>query len=66
MAAKTRNFFSAWSTIVDLRALVHEINLDAAKIARRAADRVANETGSRDLLAGQWVLFPLPLPFRRT
>jgi 5-methyltetrahydrofolate--homocysteine methyltransferase len=44
---------------VDLRALVHEINSEAARIARRAADRVANETGQQRFVGGS--VGPLPV-----
>src|SRR5207249_10055908 len=40
-------------------ALVHEINFDAARIARHAADRVANETGQQRLVGGS--MGPLPV-----
>src|SRR5438552_5415043 len=44
---------------VDLRALVREMNLAAAQIARRAADRVSNQTGRLRFVAGS--LGPLPV-----
>src|SRR2546430_16875783 len=43
---KDQEFFQRVVDDVDLRALVREMNLAAATIARRAADRVANETGA--------------------
>ena len=43
----------------DLRALVQEMNVAAAKIARRAAERVPNETGTPRFVAGS--LGPLPV-----
>src|ERR1700719_854141 len=49
---KDQEFFQRVVDDVDLRALVHEMNLGAAQIARRAADRVANETGKRRFVAG--------------
>src|SRR6266702_374057 len=39
---KDQQFFQRVVDDVDLRALVHEMNLAAAKMARRAADRVSN------------------------
>jgi len=44
---------------VDLRTLVHEINFEAAKIARQAADRVGNETGQQRFVGGS--MGPLPV-----
>jgi 5-methyltetrahydrofolate--homocysteine methyltransferase len=44
---------------VDLRNLVHEINVTAATLARQAADRTMNETGQRRFVAGS--LGPLPV-----
>src|ERR1051325_2782960 len=44
---KDQEFLQRVVDDVDLRALVHEINFEAAKIARRAADRIANEKGHR-------------------
>src|SRR5207245_8935109 len=43
----------------ELRALLHEMNVAAAKIARRAAERVANQTGTRRFVAGS--IGPLPV-----
>ena len=43
----------------ELVALAHEMNVAAAKIARTAADRVANKTGSPRFVAG--ALGPLPV-----
>src|SRR5207302_6379626 len=42
---KDQEFFQRVVDDVDLRALVHELNVEAAKIARRAADRIASESG---------------------
>jgi 5-methyltetrahydrofolate--homocysteine methyltransferase len=56
---KDQEFFQRVVDDVDLHALVHEMNLGAAQIARRAADRVANETGKRRFVAGS--LGPLPV-----
>src|SRR5881398_3591763 len=44
---KDQEFFQRVVNDVDLRTLVHEINFEAAKIARQAADRVGNETGQQ-------------------
>src|SRR5436190_184702 len=44
---------------VGLRALVYEINFRAARIARQAADRVANETGQQRFVGGS--MGPLPV-----
>jgi 5-methyltetrahydrofolate--homocysteine methyltransferase len=56
---KDQHFFQDVIDDVDLRALVHEMNVEAAKIARRAAERVANETGARRFVAGS--MGPLPV-----
>src|SRR3989441_3230078 len=56
---KDQEFFQRVVDDVDLRALVHEINLDAAGIARRVADRVANETGQQRFVGGS--MGPLPV-----
>src|SRR5438445_10544357 len=40
---KDRQFFQLVVDDVDLRALVHEMNVAAAKIARRATDRVSDQ-----------------------
>src|SRR5207247_4924882 len=60
---KDQKFFQRVVEDVDLRKLVHEINLAAAKIARRAAQRVAEQTGSRRSVAGSWGPIPLPPSF---
>src|SRR5207244_6246133 len=44
---KDQEFFQRVVDDPDLRALVREMNFEAARIARRAADRVANETGQQ-------------------
>jgi 5-methyltetrahydrofolate--homocysteine methyltransferase len=44
---------------VGLRGLVHEINFEAARIARRATDRAANETGQQRFVGGS--MGPLPV-----
>src|ERR1700736_5162495 len=56
---KDQEFFQRVVDDADYRALVHEINLSAAQIARRIADRVANETGAPRFVAGS--LGPLPV-----
>ncbi len=42
-----------------LRDLAYEMNLEAAKVARRAADRVANQTGKQRFVAG--AIGPMPV-----
>src|SRR5437016_1448461 len=49
---KNQDFFQRVVDDVDLRALVHEMNVTAAKMARRAVDRMADQTGARRLVAG--------------
>ena len=56
---KDRQFFQRVVDDVDLRTLVHEMNVTAATIARRAADRVANKTGTPGFVAGS--MGPLPV-----
>jgi 5-methyltetrahydrofolate--homocysteine methyltransferase len=56
---KDRQFFQRVVDDVDLRALLHEMNVAAATIARRAADRVADKTGTRRFVAGS--IGPLPV-----
>src|SRR5947208_454842 len=56
---KNQKFFQRVVDDPDLRALVREINLAAAKIARSAAERVANQTGTRRFVAGS--IGPLPV-----
>jgi 5-methyltetrahydrofolate--homocysteine methyltransferase len=56
---KDQEFFQSVVDDVDLRNLVREINCEAAKIARKAADRTANETGQRRFVGG--ALGPLPV-----
>ena len=56
---KDPEFFQRVVDDADLIALVHEINVSAARIARQAADAVANETGLRRFVAGS--LGPLPV-----
>src|SRR5437867_12929106 len=56
---KDQEFFQRVIDDVDLRALVHELNFEAAKIARRAADRITNATGHRRFVGGS--MRPLPV-----
>src|SRR4029077_17921167 len=56
---KDQEFFQSVVEDSDLRALVHEINSEAARIARRAADRVATETGQQRFVGGS--MGPLPV-----
>src|SRR5438067_7961976 len=54
-----QEFFQRVIDDASLRALVHEINFEAAQIARRAADRAANESGQRRFVGGS--MGPLPV-----
>ena len=56
---KDQDFFQRVIDDTELRALVYEINFEAARIARRAADRVANETGQQRFVGGS--MGPLPV-----
>ena len=56
---KDQEFFQRVVDDAGLRALVHEINFEAARIARRAADRVANEAGQQKFVGGS--MGPLPV-----
>ena len=56
---KDQEFFQRVVDDVSLRGLVHEINFEAAQIARRAADRAANESGQRRFVGGS--MGPLPV-----
>ena len=56
---KDQKFFQGVVDDVDLRALVHEMNVTAATIARRAADRIADQSGIRRFVAGS--MGPLPV-----
>src|SRR6266516_3157297 len=56
---KNQKFFQRVVDDPDLRALVREMNLAAAKIARRAAERVAARAGTRRFVAGS--MGPLPV-----
>ncbi len=56
---KDQEFFQRVVDDVDLRALVHEINFEAARIARGAADHIANESGRERFVGGS--MGPLPV-----
>jgi 5-methyltetrahydrofolate--homocysteine methyltransferase len=56
---KDAEFFQRVVDDVDLRALVREMNTAAAKIARRAADRIGQQTGTPRFVAGS--MGPLPV-----
>ncbi len=56
---KDQEFFDRVVNDRELRDLVREINVHAAQIARRAADQIANETGSVRFVAGS--MGPLPV-----
>src|SRR5256886_2849558 len=56
---KDQEFFQRVVDDVGLRALVYEINFRAARIARQAADRIANETGQQRFVGGS--MGPLPV-----
>src|SRR5215470_16959116 len=56
---KDQEFFQRVVDDAGLRALVHEINFEAARIACHAADRAANETGRQRFVGGS--MGPLPV-----
>jgi 5-methyltetrahydrofolate--homocysteine methyltransferase len=56
---KDPEFFQRVVDDRDFRGLVREINTTAARVARHAADTIANETGRRRFVAGS--LGPLPV-----
>jgi 5-methyltetrahydrofolate--homocysteine methyltransferase len=56
---KDQEFFQRVIDDASLRGLIHEMNFQAAQIARHAADRVANETGQRRFVGGS--MGPLPV-----
>ncbi len=56
---KDQEFFQRVVDDAGLRALVQEINFEAARIARAAADRAANETGRQRFVGGS--MGPLPV-----
>src|SRR5438094_1109148 len=49
---KDQEFFQRVVDDAGLRALVQEINFEAARIARQAADRAANESGQQRFVGG--------------
>jgi len=56
---KDQQFFQRVVDDADFRALVREMNITAAELARRAAERAANQTGTRRFVAGS--IGPLPV-----
>ena len=56
---KDQEFFQRVVNDVDLRALIREVNTSAATIARRAANRVTKQTGTRRFVGGS--IGPLPV-----
>jgi methionine synthase I (cobalamin-dependent)/REP element-mobilizing transposase RayT len=56
---KNQEFFQRVLDDPSLSAHVHEINFEAARIARRATDRAANETGQQKFVGGS--MGPLPV-----
>ncbi|CAN5224368.1 methionine synthase [soil metagenome] len=56
---KDPEFFQRVVDDAEMRALVHEMNVVAAQLARRACDRVANATGQQRFVAG--ALGPMPV-----
>lgn len=56
---KDQEFLQRVVDDVGLRGLVHEINLEAARIARHAADRASNGTGRQRFVGGS--MGPLPV-----
>jgi 5-methyltetrahydrofolate--homocysteine methyltransferase len=56
---KDQEFFQRVIDDVDLRALIREMNSSAAKMARRAVDRVTAETGVQRFVGGS--IGPLPV-----
>src|SRR5574338_1683664 len=56
---KDQEFFQRVIDDPTLRSLVHEMNFQASRIARHAADRAANETGQQRFVGGS--MGPLPV-----
>src|SRR5262249_4953297 len=56
---KDQEFFERVTTDPSLLELAHEINLSGAQIARKAADRISNESGEQRFVAGS--IGPLPV-----
>jgi 5-methyltetrahydrofolate--homocysteine methyltransferase len=59
LGRKDPEFFQRVVDDAVLRALVHELNLEAARIARCAADRASKETGQQRFVGGS--MGPLPV-----
>ena len=58
-ARKDQEFFQRVIDDADFRALIREMNLSAAKVARRAADNATKQTGVRRFVGGS--IGPLPV-----
>ena len=56
---KDQSFFQRVMDDIELRALIREMNMSAANVARRAADRVTKQTGIRRFVGGS--IGPLPV-----
>ena len=56
---KDQSFFKRVMDDAELRALIREMNISAANVARRAADRVTKQTGTRRFVGGS--IGPLPV-----
>src|SRR5437879_917955 len=56
---KDQGFFQRVVDDVELRGLIREMNMSAANVARRAADRVTKQTGTRRFVGGS--IGPLPV-----
>jgi 5-methyltetrahydrofolate--homocysteine methyltransferase len=56
---KDQEFFQGVIDDAGLRAFVHEMNFEAARIARNTADRASNETGRQRFVGGS--MGPLPV-----
>src|SRR6266446_2961086 len=56
---KDQGFFQRVVDDVELRGLIREMNMSAANLARRAADRVTKQTGTRRFVGGS--IGPLPV-----
>ena len=56
---KDQSFFQRVMDDIELRALIREMNMSAANVARRVADRVTKQTGTRRFVGGS--IGPLPV-----
>ena len=56
---KDQEFFQRVVDDADLRALVQEINFEAARLARHAANRTSNETGQQRFVGGSMGSLPV-------